>query len=232
MDKLVIEGGVPLAGEIAVSGAKNATLPILTAALLTTEPLILSNVPHLRDVTTMLNLLAQMGVRVSIDERLGVELSSARIAEPVAPYELVKTMRASVLVLGPLTARCGEARVSLPGGCAIGLRPVDQHLKGLEAMGAEVAIEHGYISVRARALLGARICMDLVTVTGTENLMMAATLARGTTVIENAAREPEVVDLAQCLNAMGARVRGAGSDVITIEGVERLHGAHHRVMPD
>jgi UDP-N-acetylglucosamine 1-carboxyvinyltransferase len=232
MDKLVIEGGVPLAGEIAVSGAKNATLPILTAALLTTEPLILSNVPHLRDVTTMLNLLAQMGVRVSIDERLGVELSSARVAEPVAPYELVKTMRASVLVLGPLTARCGEARVSLPGGCAIGLRPVDQHLKGLQAMGAEVGIEHGYISVRAQRLKGARVCMDLVTVTGTENIMMAATLASGTTVIENAAREPEVVDLANCLNAMGARVRGAGSDVITIEGVDRLHGARYRVMPD
>jgi UDP-N-acetylglucosamine 1-carboxyvinyltransferase len=232
MDKLVIEGGVPLAGEIAVSGAKNATLPILTAALLTTEPLILSNVPHLRDVTTMLNLLAQMGVRVSIDERLGVELSSARIAEPVAPYELVKTMRASVLVLGPLTARCGEARVSLPGGCAIGLRPVDQHLKGLQAMGAEVGIEHGYISVRAQRLKGARVCMDLVTVTGTENIMMAATLASGTTVIENAAREPEVVDLANCLNAMGARVRGAGSDIITIEGVDRLHGARYRVMPD
>ncbi len=232
MDKLVIEGGVPLAGEIAVSGAKNATLPILTAALLTTEPLTVSNVPHLRDVTTMLNLLAQMGVRVSIDERLGVELSSARIAEPVAPYELVKTMRASVLVLGPLTARYGEARVSLPGGCAIGLRPVDQHLKGLQAMGAEVAIEHGYISVRAQRLRGARICMDLVTVTGTENIMMAATLATGTTVIENAAREPEVADLAHCLNAMGARVRGAGSDVITIEGVDRLHGARYRVMPD
>ncbi|HEX9685741.1 MAG TPA: UDP-N-acetylglucosamine 1-carboxyvinyltransferase [Burkholderiales bacterium] len=232
MDRLVIEGGVPLAGEIAVSGAKNATLPILTAALLTTEPLTVSNVPHLRDVTTTLNLLAQMGVAVSIDEKLGVELTAARIAEPVAPYELVKTMRASVLVLGPLTARCGEARVSLPGGCAIGLRPVDQHLKGLQAMGAEVAIEQGYISVRAKRLRGARICMDLVTVTGTENIMMAATLAGGTTVIENAAREPEVVDLANCLNVMGARVRGAGSDVITIEGVDRLHGARYRVMPD
>jgi len=232
MDKLVIEGGVPLTGEVTVSGAKNATLPILTAALLTTEPLTVSNVPHLRDVTTMLNLLGQMGVAVSMDERLGVELSSARITEPVAPYELVKTMRASVLVLGPLTARCGEARVSLPGGCAIGLRPVDQHLKGLEAMGAEVTIEHGYISVRAKRLRGARICMDLVTVTGTENIMMAATLASGTTVIENAAREPEVTDLAHCLNAMGARIEGAGSDVITIEGVERLRGARYRVMPD
>jgi len=232
MDRLVIEGGVQLAGEVAVSGAKNATLPILTAALLTAEPLTVSNVPHLRDVTTMLNLLAQMGVAVSMDERLGVELTAARIADPVAPYELVKTMRASVLVLGPLTARCGEARVSLPGGCAIGLRPVDQHLKGLQAMGAEVGIEHGYISVRAKRLKGARICMDLVTVTGTENIMMAATLADGTTVIENAAREPEVVDLAHCLNAMGARVQGAGSDVITIEGTDRLHGARYRVMPD
>ena len=232
MDRLVIDGGVRLAGEIAVSGAKNATLPILTAALLTAEPLTVSNVPHLRDVTTMLNLLAQMGVAVSMDERLGVELTAARIADPVAPYEQVKTMRASVLVLGPLTARCGEARVSLPGGCAIGLRPVDQHLKGLQAMGAEVAIEHGYISVRAKRLRGTRICMDLVTVTGTENIMMAATLADGTTVIENAAREPEVVDLAHCLNAMGARVQGAGSDVITIEGIDRLHGARYRVMPD
>jgi UDP-N-acetylglucosamine 1-carboxyvinyltransferase len=232
MDKLVIEGGVPLTGEISVSGAKNATLPILTAALLTGEPLTVSNVPHLRDVTTMLNLLAQMGVAVSMDEKLGVELAASRIADPVAPYDLVRTMRASVLVLGPLVARCGEARVSLPGGCAIGLRPVDQHLKGLQAMGAEVSIEHGYISVRAKRLRGAKICMDLVTVTGSENLMMAATLAAGTTRIENAAREPEVVDLAGCLNAMGARVRGAGSDVITIEGVERLHGARYRVMPD
>jgi UDP-N-acetylglucosamine 1-carboxyvinyltransferase len=232
MDKLLIEGGVPLTGEIGVSGAKNATLPILTAALLTGERLTVSNVPHLRDVTTMLNLLAQMGVAVSMDEKLGVELAASNITDPVASYELVKTMRASVLVLGPLVARCGEARVSLPGGCAIGLRPVDQHLKGLQAMGAEVSIEHGYISVRAKRLRGANICMDLVTVTGTENLMMAATLAAGTTRIENAAREPEVVDLADCLNAMGARVRGAGSDVITIEGVERLHGARHRVMPD
>jgi len=232
MDRLLIEGGGALSGEIAVSGAKNATLPIFTAALLTGEPLIVTNVPHLRDVTTMLNLLAQMGVSVSMDERLGVELSAARIASPIAPYDLVKTMRASVLVLGPLTARCGEARVSLPGGCAIGLRPVDQHIKGLQAMGAKVSIEHGYISVRAKRLKGARVCMDLVTVTGTENIMMAATLAEGTTVIENAAHEPEVLDLAGCLNAMGARVRGAGTDVITIEGVERLHGARHRVMPD
>jgi UDP-N-acetylglucosamine 1-carboxyvinyltransferase len=232
MDKLLIEGGAPLSGEVNVSGAKNAALPILTAALLTEEPLTVTNVPHLHDVTTMLNLLAQMGVAVSLDERLGVELTAKRIDSPVAPYELVKTMRASVLVLGPLTARCGEARVSLPGGCAIGLRPVDQHIKGLQAMGAELAIEHGYISVRARRLKGTRICMDLVTVTGTENLMMAATLARGTTVIENAAREPEVTDLANCLTAMGGRVHGAGTDVITVEGVERLHGARYEVMPD
>jgi UDP-N-acetylglucosamine 1-carboxyvinyltransferase len=232
MDKLLIDGGAALSGEVAVSGAKNATLPIFTAALLTDEPLIITNVPHLRDVTTMLNLLAQMGVAVAMDEKLGVELSAQRITSPVAPYDLVKTMRASVLVLGALTARCGEAQVSLPGGCAIGLRPVDQHIKGLQAMGAEVSIEHGYMSVRAKRLTGARIFMDLVTVTGTENLMMAATLADGTTVIENAACEPEVVDLADCLNAMGARVQGAGTAVITIEGVKRLHGARHRVMPD
>jgi UDP-N-acetylglucosamine 1-carboxyvinyltransferase len=232
MDRLLIEGGAALSGEIAVSGAKNATLPIFTAALLSGEPLVVTNVPHLRDVTTMLNLLAQMGVTVAMNEKLGVELTARSIASPVAPYNLVKTMRASVLVLGALTARCGEARVSLPGGCAIGLRPVDQHIKGLQAMGAEVSIEEGYISVRAKRLKGARICMDLVTVTGTENIMMAATLADGTTVIENAACEPEVVDLAECLNAMGARVQGAGTAVITIEGVKRLHGARHRVMPD
>ncbi|MBI2294680.1 MAG: UDP-N-acetylglucosamine 1-carboxyvinyltransferase [Betaproteobacteria bacterium] len=232
MDKLVIEGGVPLSGEVSVSGAKNATLPILCASLLTAEPLAVAHVPHLHDVTTMLALLAQMGVTISTDEKLGVELAAARITGPVAPYDLVRTMRASVLVLGPLTARCGEARVSLPGGCAIGLRPVDQHIKGLQAMGAEIAIEHGYITARASRLKGARICLDLVTVTGTENLMMAATLASGATVIENAAREPEVVDLAKCLNAMGAKIQGAGSDVVMIEGVERLHGARHRVMPD
>ena len=232
MDKLVIEGGVPLSGEVRVSGAKNATLPILCASLLTTEPLVLTNVPHLRDVTTMLTLLGQLGVSISVDERLGVELSAARITSPVAPYDLVRTMRASVLVLGPLAARCGEARVSLPGGCAIGLRPVDQHIKGLQAMGAEIAIEHGYIVARAKRLKGTRICLDLVTVTGTENLMMAATLASGTTIIENAAREPEVVDLANCLNAMGAKIRGAGGDVITIDGVERLHGTRYQVMPD
>ena len=232
MDKLVIEGGVRLAGEVEVSGAKNAALPILTAALLTSEALLVQNVPDLRDVTTMLSLLGQMGVAVSLDEKLGIELCATALERPVAPYELVKTMRASVLVLGPLLARFGEARVSLPGGCAIGLRPVDQHIKGLQAMGATIAIEHGYMLARARRLRGARICMDLVTVTGTENLMMAATLAEGVTVIENAAREPEIVDLAECLNAMGAKVSGAGTDVITVEGVERLHRATHRVMPD
>jgi UDP-N-acetylglucosamine 1-carboxyvinyltransferase len=232
MDKLLIEGGAPLSGEVSVSGAKNAALPVLTAALLTDEPLTITNVPHLRDVTTMLGLLGQMGVAVSLDEKLGVELTAKNIAEPVAPYEMVKTMRASVLVLGPLVARLGEARVSLPGGCAIGLRPVDQHIKGLQAMGATISIEHGYMIARAKQLKGARLCMDLVTVTGTENIMMAATLASGTTVIENAAREPEVTDLANCLNAMGARVKGAGTDVITVEGVERLHGARYGVMPD
>ena len=232
MDKLVIEGGVPLRGEVPISGAKNAALPILCAALLTSEPLVVENVPHLRDVTTMLNLLGQMGASISLDEKLGVELRAAELTNPVAPYELVKTMRASVLVLGALVARCGEARVSLPGGCAIGLRPVDQHIKGLQAMGATIAMEHGYMIARAGKLKGARICMDLVTVTGTENLMMAATLAQGTTVIENAAREPEVVDLANCLIAMGAKVSGAGTDVITIEGVEKLRGARYRVMPD
>ena len=232
MDKLVIEGGIPLRGEVPVSGAKNAALPILCAALLTSEALVVENVPHLRDVTTMLNLLGQMGASISLDEKLGVELRAAELTHPVAPYELVKTMRASVLVLGALVARCGEARVSLPGGCAIGLRPVDQHIKGLQAMGATIAMEHGYMIAKAGRLRGARICMDLVTVTGTENLMMAATLAQGTTVIENAAREPEVVDLAHCLIAMGAKVSGAGTDVITVEGVEHLRGARYRVMPD
>ncbi len=232
MDKLVIEGGVPLSGTVTISGAKNAALPILTAALLTGEALIVENVPHLRDVSTMLNLLMQMGVTTSLDEKGGVELRAEKITDPVAPYELVKTMRASVLVLGPLVARLGEARVSLPGGCAIGLRPVDQHLKGLQAMGATIDMEQGYMIARAGRLKGARICMDLVTVTGTENLMMAATLADGVTVIENAAREPEVPDLAACLTAMGAKISGAGTDVITVEGVERLRGARHSVMPD
>lgn len=231
MDRLVIAGGRRLAGEVAISGAKNAALPILCAALLTREPLTLSNVPALNDVRTMLKLLEQMGVRV-VREGDTVTLNAGALDNPVAPYELVKTMRAAILVLGPLVARHGEARVSLPGGCAIGARPVDQHIKGLVAMGAQVAVDHGYIQASATRLKGARIFTDMVTVTGTENLMMAACLAQGETVIENAAREPEVVDLAQCLNAMGARVSGAGTDVIRIQGVERLHGAHHRVMPD
>ncbi len=232
MDKLIIEGGVPLAGEVAISGAKNAALPILCAAILSAEPLRIANVPHLQDVTTMLRLLAQMGIAISVDDKLGVELDAAVLNHAVAPYDLVKTMRASVLVLGPLLARCGEARVSLPGGCAIGLRPVDQHIKALAAMGATITIEHGYLQARAPRLTGARIVTDLVTVTGTENIMMAATLASGETVIENAAREPEVVDLANCLNAMGAKISGAGTGVIRVTGVPRLKSARHRVMPD
>ncbi|HSQ03843.1 MAG TPA: UDP-N-acetylglucosamine 1-carboxyvinyltransferase [Burkholderiales bacterium] len=232
MDKLIIQGGIPLNGEIRISGAKNSALPLMCAALLTREQLTLSNVPHLRDVTTMLRLLAQVGVEVSLDDRLGLTLKAERLSEPLAPYDLVKTMRASILVLGPLLARCGEARVSLPGGCAIGLRPVDLHIKGLQALGAEISVEQGYIRARATRLKGARIVMDLVTVTGTENLMMAACLAQGTSVLENAAREPEVVDLANCLRAMGARISGAGTDVITIEGVAQLRGAAHRIMPD
>jgi UDP-N-acetylglucosamine 1-carboxyvinyltransferase len=231
MDKLAIHGGVPLRGEARVSGAKNAALPIMCAALLSSAPLRLANVPRLRDVRTMMELLAQMGVGVERDGD-AVLLAAQRIDRPVAPYELVKTMRASILVLGPLVARGGEARVSLPGGCAIGLRPVDQHIKGLEALGADLSVEQGYITARAKRLQGVRYEMDLVTVTGTENLMMAATLAEGTTVLANAAREPEVVDLANCLNAMGARVSGAGTDVVTIEGVEQLGGAGHRIMPD
>ncbi len=223
---------MPLNGEVRISGAKNAALPIMCAALLSAQPLRLTNVPHLRDVTTLLNLLGGMGVAVSLDEKLGLELNAGRLNAPFAPYEMVKTMRASILVLGPLLARCGEARVSLPGGCAIGQRPVDLHIKGLQAMGADIRVEHGYIIARAERLKGARIFSDLVTVTGTENLMMAACLADGVTVIENAAREPEVVDLANCLKAMGARIVGAGSDMISIEGVSALGSAEHRIMPD
>ena len=232
MDKLLIQGGVPLSGEVAVSGAKNAALPILCASLLTAEPLRFANVPHLNDVSTMLRLLGQMGVDVTMDGNEALILDSHALNNPVAPYDLVKTMRASILVLGPLVARFGEARVSLPGGCAIGARPVDQHIKGLLAMGAEVTVEHGYVHAKAKRLKGARIVTDMVTVTGTENLMMAAVLAEGETVIENAAREPEVVDLANCLIAMGAKIRGVGTDCLRIEGVERLHGASHTVMPD
>ncbi len=231
MDKLLIEGGTRLSGEVAMSGAKNAALPILCAALLTREPLTLTNVPALNDIDTLLRLIGQMGVKTTRDGNT-VTLDAAALDNPVAPYEMVKTMRASILVLGPLLARCGEARVSLPGGCAIGARPVDQHIKGLQAMGAEVAVEHGYVRAASPRLKGARLFTDMVTVTGTENLMMAACLADGDTVIENAAREPEVVDLANCLIAMGANISGAGSDVIRIRGVERLHGATHRIMPD
>ena len=231
MDKLAIEGGVRLAGEVRASGAKNAALPILCAALLAPEPLVLTNVPRLNDVRTMESLLSQMGVALDVRVPGTVALDAARVDWPLAPYELVKTMRASILALGPLLARCGEARVSLPGGCAIGLRPVDQHVKGLQAMGAAIDLEHGYINARGR-LRGAKIVFDMVTVTGTENLLMAATLADGTTVLENAAREPEVVDLARCLVAMGARIAGAGTDRITIEGVGELHGATHAIMPD
>jgi UDP-N-acetylglucosamine 1-carboxyvinyltransferase len=231
MDKLLIEGGQALEGTIRVSGAKNAALPILCAALLTPEPLTLTNVPRLNDVRTMESLLGQMGVARG-DDGDAIVLHAARIDWPLAPYELVKTMRASILALGPLLARCGEARVSLPGGCAIGLRPVDQHIKGLVAMGATIDLEHGYINARAARLTGARFVFDVVTVTGTENLMMAATLAEGVTVLENAAREPEIADLAACLRAMGARITGAGSDRIVIEGVSKLHGATHAVMPD
>jgi UDP-N-acetylglucosamine 1-carboxyvinyltransferase len=232
VDKLLIEGGRPLEGEVSVSGAKNAALPILCAALLTREPLVLTNVPQLKDVRTMRSLLAQMGVAQEAPAPGNITLDAGTIDWPLAPYELVKTMRASILALGPLVARCGEARVSLPGGCAIGLRPVDQHVKGLAAMGAEIDLEHGYISARAKRLSGTRYVFDVVTVTGTENLLMAATLADGTTTLENAAREPEVVDLARCLVAMGANIAGAGTDRIVIEGVERLHGATHAVMPD
>ncbi|PLZ01448.1 UDP-N-acetylglucosamine 1-carboxyvinyltransferase [Burkholderia sp. WAC0059] len=231
MDKLVIVGGRRLAGEVVVSGAKNAALPILCAGLLTAEPVYLENVPNLQDVRTTLKLLGQMGVRA---EHAGdrVQLDASKVDNLVAPYELVKTMRASILVLGPLVARFGEAKVSLPGGCAIGARPVDQHIKGLQAMGAEISIEHGFIEVRAKRLKGARIVTDMITVTGTENLLMAAVLADGETVIENAAREPEVGDLANLLVSMGAKIEGIGTDRLVVQGVDRLHGARHRVVPD
>ncbi len=232
MDKLLIEGGVPLVGEVAISGAKNAALPILCASLLCGDTLQLSNIPHLNDISTMLRLIGQMGVVVTMDGNDSLVLDSCGLNNPFAPYDMVKTMRASILVLGPLLARCGEARVSLPGGCAIGARPVDQHIKGLQAMGADIKVEGGYVHAKARRLKGARIVTDMVTVTGTENLMMAAVLADGETVIENAAREPEVVDLANCLISMGARINGAGTDCIRVQGVDKLHGAVHAVMPD
>ena len=232
VDKLIVTGGAPLRGEIRISGAKNAALPVLVASLLSEEPLRIANVPHLQDITTTMELLGRMGARLTLGEKMTVEADASGVNELRAPYELVKTMRASILVLGPLLARFGEAEVSLPGGCAIGQRPVDLHIKGLQAMGAQIAIEQGYIKARAGRLKGARIFMDTVSVTGTENLMMAACLADGVTRIENAAREPEVVDLANCLVAMGARIAGAGTDEIRIEGVPRLHGASHRVIAD
>jgi UDP-N-acetylglucosamine 1-carboxyvinyltransferase len=232
MDQLRIHGGIALKGEITISGAKNAALPILCAGLLTAEPLVLWNVPHLDDVATILKLLASMGAKAYRRADDSIEIDASAIHNAVASYDLVKTMRASILVLGPLLARFGEAKVSLPGGCAIGQRPVDQHIKGLQAMGAEITIAHGYIHAKAAKLKGARIVTDMVTVTGTENLMMAAVLADGETVIENAAREPEVVDLANCLIAMGAKIMGAGTDKITIQGVARIDGAQYSVMAD
>ncbi len=232
MDKLIVTGGNPLRGEIKISGAKNAALPVLVASLLTSETVSIGNVPHLQDITTTMELLGRMGVRLVVGDKMVIEANSSQNTSVRAPYELVKTMRASILVLGPLLARFGEAEVSLPGGCAIGSRPVNLHIKGLQAMGAEINLEAGYIRAKAKRLKGARIFMDLVSVTGTENIMMAATLADGTTIIENAAREPEVADLARCLNSMGAKITGAGTDEITVEGVERLHGAVHEVIPD
>ena len=232
MDKLIITGGGPLDGEIRISGAKNAALPILAATLLADSPMMVRNVPHLHDITTTMGLLGRMGVELTVDEKLNVEVNPTTIKEFVAPYELVKTMRASILVLGPLVAKYGRADVSLPGGCAIGSRPVNLHIQGLRAMGAEIEVENGYIRAQAERLKGTRLFLDVVTVTGTENLMMAATLAEGVTVLENAAREPEVVDLANCLNSMGAKITGHGTDAITIEGVESLSGTDYRILPD
>ena len=232
MDRLQIDGGAVLEGEVRISGAKNSALPILAGTLLASEPVAIGNVPHLQDVTTMIELLGRMGVTVTVDERMRVEVDARTLRQSVAPYELVRTMRASILVLGPLVARFGQADVSLPGGCAIGARPVNIHVAGLQAMGADISIENGYIRARASRLHGARLVLDTVTVTGTENLMMAAALADGQTVLENAAREPEVVDLADFLNSMGAKVCCAGTDKIIIDGVEKLHGAQYDVLPD
>lgn len=233
MEKLIIKGGIPLNGEIKISGAKNAALPILAASLLSGHPIQLSNIPHLQDVTTIVSLLGQMGARITLDERSNIEVDAGQMTSFHAPYELVRTMRASVLVLGPLLSRFGEAEVSLPGGCAIGTRPVDQHLKGLQAMGADIYIENGYIKAKVKdKLRGATIVMDLVTVTGTENLMMAAVLAKGQTIIHNAAREPEVEDLANFLNTLGANIQGAGTSTIIIDGVEALTGGAYSVLPD
>ncbi len=232
MAKIVIAGGEPLNGEVQISGAKNAVLPILCATLLADNAVEIGNVPHLHDVTTTMELLGEMGVQLIVDEKLTITADPSHVTNTVAPYELVKTMRASILVLGPLLARFGHAEVALPGGCAIGSRPVDQHIRGLQALGATVLVEGGFIKASAKRLKGARYVFDMVTVTGTENVMMAATLASGVTVLENCAQEPEVVDLAHCLNAMGARVEGAGTNKITIYGVDRLHGGHYDVLPD
>jgi len=232
VDKLIIKGGVALEGDIRISGAKNAVLPIMAATLLADGPVIIRNVPHLHDVTTTMELLGRMGVHLTVDEKMDIEVDARPITSLYAPYELVRTMRSSILVLGPMLSRFGRADVSLPGGCAIGSRPVNLHIKGLQAMGAEISVENGYIKARVERLRGARLVMDIITVTGTENLMMAAALAEGTTVIENAAREPEVADLANCLNTMGARIAGAGTDTISVEGVERLSGTEYTVLPD
>ena len=232
MDKIVVQGSDSLDGEVKISGAKNSALPILISSLLVDGTLILGNVPHLQDITTTMSLLSHLGVQMQVDENMYIAADASQVDQIRAPYELVKTMRASILVLGPLLARMGHAEVSLPGGCAIGSRPVNLHIKGLEAMGAKVVIEDGYIKASCKRLQGARMFMDLVSVTGTENLMMAACLAQGVSVIENAAREPEVVDLANCLNAMGAKISGAGTDEITIEGVDSLQSASHRVISD
>lgn len=232
MDKLLIRGGAALRGEISISGAKNAALPILAATILCDSPVTIANVPHLHDITTTMELLGQMGVELTVDERMQIEIDPRPIHRFFAPYELVKTMRASILVLGPLLSRYGKADVSLPGGCAIGSRPVNLHIQGLTAMGADIVVEGGYVRATAKRLKGAHLAMDMVTVTGTENLMMAATLAKGTTVIDNAAREPEVVDLADCLISMGAKIEGAGTDRIVIDGVESLSGTYHSILPD
>ena len=232
MDRLQIEGGVALSGDVRISGAKNAALPIIAGTLLADGPVTLGNVPHLHDVTTMIALLGNMGVQITVDDRMQVEVDARTTSKFVAPYELVKTMRASILVLGPLLARFGHAEVSMPGGCAIGARPVNLHVEGLRAMGADIHVDHGFIRATCKRLQGARLVLETVTVTGTENLMMAAALAQGETVIENAAREPEIIDLANFLIAMGAKIQGAGTDKIVIQGVERLKGAHYEVMPD
>ena len=232
MDKIIIQGGSPLSGEVEASGAKNAALPLLATAILTTGKLVYRRIPHLKDISTMMTLLAYQGADVGYDDQHCLHVDTSTADKPEAPYELVKTMRASILVLGPLLARFGEAEVSLPGGCAIGARPVNLHIQGLQAMGADITVENGYIKARAKRLKGATIVLDIVTVTGTENLMMAAALADGTTLLENAAREPEVVDLANCLNKMGAKISGAGTSTITIEGVEKLNGVRYDVLPD